>query len=59
MTEVASASATLTLKDVTFGDNRIVIVFDEGNIVINKDLTIKNVLLVDNLKHNDYYESNM
>src|SRR5262249_44938031 len=36
----------------TFGNNRKSIVLGEGNILINKDLVIKNVLLVDNLKHN-------
>ena len=55
MTGDASKFTTLILKDqgnVTYGDNRKANVIGEGNILVNKDLSIKNVLLVENLKHN-------
>ena len=45
----------MILKDqgnVTYGDNRKANVIGEGNIIVNKDLSIKNVWLVENLKHN-------
>ena len=54
MTGDASKFTTLILKDqgnVTYGDNRKASVIGEVNILINKDLSIKNVLLVENLKH--------
>ena len=55
MTGDASKFTTLILKDqgsVTYGDNRKANVIGEGNIIVNKDLSIKNVLLVEDLKHN-------
>ena len=55
MTGDASKFTTLILKDqgsVTYGDDRKANVIGEGNIIVNKDLTIKNVLLVEDLKHN-------
>ena len=55
MTGDASKFTTLILKDqgcVTYGDDRKANVIGEGNIIINKDLSIKNVLLVEDLKHN-------
>ena len=51
----ASKFTTLTLKDqgnVTYGDNRKANVIGEDNILVNKDLSIKSILLVENLKHN-------
>ena len=51
----ASKLTTLTLKDqgnVTDGDNQKENVISEGNILVNKDLSIKNVLLVEELKYN-------
>ena len=55
MTGDASKFTSLILKDqgsVTYGDNRKANVIGEGNIIVNKDLSIKNVLLVEDLKHN-------
>ena len=55
MTGDASKFTTLILKDqgnITYGDNRKANVIGEGNILVNKDLSIKNVLLVENLKYN-------
>ena len=55
MTGDTSKFTSLTLRDqgnVTFGDNRKASVLGEGNILVNKEFLIKNILLVDNLKHN-------
>ena len=55
MTGDASKFTILILKDqgsITYGDNRKANVIGEGNIIVNKDLSIKNVLLVEDLKHN-------
>ena len=43
---------TLILKDqgnVTYGDNRKANVIGEGNILVNKDLSIKNVTFTNNI----------
>ena len=51
----ASKFTTLILKDqgsVTYGDNQKANVIGESNILVNKDLSIKNVLLIEDLKHN-------
>ena len=39
-------------RNITYGDNRKANVIGEGNIFVNKDISIKNVLLVENLKQN-------
>ena len=55
MTGDASKFTTLILKDqgnVTYGDNQKTNVIGESNILVNKDLSIKNILLVEELKHN-------
>ena len=55
MTGDASKFTSLILKDqesVTYRDNRKANVIGEDNIIVNKDLSIKNVLLVEDLKHN-------
>ena len=55
MTGDASKLITLILKDqgsVTYGDNRKANVIGKGNIIVNKDLSINNVLLVEDLKYN-------
>ena len=44
MTEDASKFTILILKDqgsITYGDNRKANVIGEGNIIVNKDLSIK------------------
>ena len=51
MTGDASKFTTLILKDkgnVTYRDNQKTNVIGEENILVNKDLSIKNVLLVEN-----------
>ena len=55
MTGDASKFTTLTLKNqgnVIYENNWKVNVISECNILVNKDLSIKNVLFVENLKHN-------